>query len=73
MIEILKSSSSINRILKIIKKLINNGIIKAINGGKLFIFFKREKIVTGKICPESKYKINFIGWNKFFNKFVSVI
>ena len=73
MIDILKSSSSINRTLKMIKKFINNGMIRAISGGKFFIFFKSEKIVTGKACPESQYKSSNIGWNKFFNKFVSVI
>ena len=44
-----------------IKKFIINGIISAINGGKLFIFFNSEKIVTGKACPESQYKSKIIG------------
>jgi hypothetical protein len=44
-----------------IKKFINNGMIRAISGGKFFIFFKSEKIVTGKACPESQYKSSNIG------------
>ena len=70
--ESLHKSSLKSLILSIKKKFKISGIANANIGGKLFIYFNNEKIVTGKALSESQNMSRDKGCVRFFIKFVSV-